>query len=163
MTHIKITAGQVVLEYEGDEDFDEESLINILDNVTRRAATLPAPVQAGPATAITPASVSPTPSLSTNTIAQILDVKTGSDLAFAAIVHINLVEKEDKASRQKVLDDMRSASTYFRETYVSNLTSYLDTLVKNGRVNMVARNVYALSASERRRAIEAIRQADGMD
>lgn len=162
MTRIKISIGAFILEYEGAQEFAEEGLVQLLENVINEARSLPfgglaesaAPARGFPATL-------GAADLSTNTIAQILDVKTGSDLAISAIARVNLIQMKDKVARQEILDEMRAASTYFRETYVSNLSAYLVTLVRSGRVNMVSKNVYSLAAQERRRISDAIKASEG--
>lgn len=149
MPQIKITVGAVSIEYDGEQSYIENGLVEFLDNVIQKSSSVPQATldSATPTSAPTSASLA----LSTNTIAQNIGVKTGSDLALAAITKLNLIKGQSAAARQEILDEMREATTYFKDSYVSNLSAYLDTLVKSRRVNLVAKATYALAAAERKR------------
>ena len=97
-------------------------------------------------------------SFSTNTIALATNVKTGSDLVIAAITHLQLVRKLQKVTRQDISEEIKSATSFYKTTYSSNLTAYLDTLTKSRRLNLVAKDTYSLSSSERQSASEAIQR-----
>ncbi|HVY87204.1 MAG TPA: hypothetical protein VG943_18875 [Caulobacterales bacterium] len=86
---------------------------------------------------------------STNTIASLLNASTGSDLVLAAMAHLTLVQGKDVAMRREILDEMKAARTFYKETFSSNLSSYLDNLAKAKRLNLVARDSYALPNGER--------------
>lgn len=147
MANIKITIGALALEYDGDQDFIENGLTKLLNDVVEKAGNVaPSPIHTEMA-----GSANPSTSLSTNTIAQIIGVKTGSDLALAAVARMNIIQNKPSSTRQEILDEMREATSYFKDTFVSNLSAYLETLVKNRRVNLVARQTYALTAAERAR------------
>jgi hypothetical protein len=88
---------------------------------------------------------------STNTIASIIDAKTGSDLALAAIAQIQLVQKKASAQRRDILDEMKGAITFYRESFSGNLTAALDTLAKSKRINMIAKDTFSLANAERQR------------
>lgn len=149
MPQIKITVGAVSIEYDGDQSYIENGLAEFLDHVIQKSSSVPQ-LEANSTTQTT-APVNSSLALSTNTIAQNIGVKTGSELALAAIAKINLIKGQPAAARQEILDEMREATTYFKDSYVSNLSAYLDTLVKNRRVNLVAKATYALAAAERNR------------
>ncbi len=153
MARIKITFGSLQFEYEGDQDFIENRLVGLAEEIL----ALPmVPASAGATSANNKSASDPTYDVSTNTIAQILSSKTGTDLALAAVARINLIKKNPTAARPEILDEMREASTYFRESYSSNLTSYLDTLVRSKKINLVSKSHYALSAGERSRLEAAL-------
>lgn len=88
---------------------------------------------------------------STNTIASLIDAKTGSDLALAAIAQIQLVQKKASASRRDILEEMKGAITFYRETFSGNLTASLDTLAKTKKINMIAKDTFSLGNAERQR------------
>jgi hypothetical protein len=154
MSRIKLTLGNLHIEYEGEQEFIESSLLTLASGLLELAERVPA-VESVPGTAAQKSKID----LSTNTIAGIISVKTGSDLALAAIARINIVKGQPTAARQEILDEMREASTYFRDGYAGNLSSYLDTLVKGRKVNLASKGNYALSASERAR-LEGVITAD---
>lgn len=153
MPHVKIGIGAISVEYEGEQKFIENGLMALVERVIERAGHVPSVDKR------VRAEVS-TLDMSTNTVAQMISVKTGSDLALAAIAKINLVKGQNTAARQDILDEMREASTFFKETYVSNLSAYLVTLVRSKRVNLVAKSTYALAAGERKR-LSALLASDG--
>lgn len=152
MSRIRIALGNLEVEYEGEQSFIEESLIELTERLVALSGISPSAAEAV-SVALPSQSDSNSYSLdhSTNTIAQIISAKTGSDLALAAIVRLNLVKGRPSAPRADILDEMKQATTYYKDTYSSNLSAYLDTLVKARRVNLVARGTYALAASERSR------------
>lgn len=153
MARIKIVLGTLQLEYEGEQDFIESRLIGLAEKIL--ALRVP-PATHDASTVQEQRPQSPAKEVSTNTIAQLISAKTGSDLALAAIARINLIKKNSTASRSDILDEMKEATTYFKESYGSNLTSYLDTLVRGKKINLVSRSNYALSAAERSRLESAL-------
>jgi hypothetical protein len=142
------------IEYEGEQSFIEESLLTFAERLLELGDRIPLAISASVNSH--PEPKPSRPELSTNTIAQIIAVKTGSDLALAAVAKINIVKGQSTASRSEILDEMKQASTYYKDTFASNLSSYLDTLVKSRRINMVSKATYALAASERGRMEQAI-------
>ncbi len=154
MTRIKISIGSVQIEYEGEPAFIAEGLIGLATQVFDLAN------QAGVRTEISgPSDYAPSASnenISTNTIAQILGVKTGSELALAAVAKIIVVNKKPLADRQSILDEMKEAVTFYKESYSSNLSSYIETLVKARRLNIVSRGTYGLANSEKGRLEQAL-------
>jgi hypothetical protein len=87
--------------------------------------------------------------VSTNTIASRINAGTGSDLVMAAMAHLTLVQGKDTASRREILDEMKAAKTFYKETFSGNLSSYLDSLAKAKRLNLVSKETYALPNAER--------------
>jgi hypothetical protein len=154
MAKIKLSTGNFDVEFEGEPEFIETKLLKFVDEVMGLVGTAPTSyVSKGGSETMAQMALE----LSTNTIAQVIGVKTGSDLALAAVAKINLVKNKSTAGRQEILDEMKEATTYFKESYASNLTAYLSTLVKSKRVNLVARGTYALAAVERSRLEDNLR------
>ena len=149
MSRIKIVLGALELEYEGEQSFIEDALLTFTEQLVELGSRVPttnqAPIHSQPS------SGGQKLELSTNTVAQIISAKTGSDLALAAVAKINIIRGQPTASRQEILDEMKQATTYYKETYAGNFSAYLDTLVKSRRINMVAKSTYALAAAERGR------------
>lgn len=152
MSRIRVVLGALEIEYEGEQSFIEESLLRLAEDLLSLSERLPERVAtAEPATRGSLASSHDSVDVTTNTIAQMIAAKTGSDLALAAIARINIVKGKSTALRAEILDEMKQASTYYKDTYAGNLSAYLDTLVKSKRINLVARATYALAAAERGR------------
>ena len=148
----RIVADGIEIEVEGEE-------LNVPDLFAQvaeaRRALGPAPVvtvtsasgpQASSSVQVSGARIA---NVSTNTIASQINASTGSDLVMAAMAHLTLVQGKDVAARREILDEMKSARTFYKETFSSNLSSYLDNLAKAKRLNLVARDTYALPNSER--------------
>lgn len=152
MSRIRIVLGALEVEYEGEQSFIEDSLIRLTEDLLALSAKVPlASPPVSPADRGAPPPSGEGLNATTNTVAQIISAKTGSDLALAAVARINIVKGQPTAPRADILEEMKQASTYYKDTYASNLSAYLDTLVKTKRINLVARSTYALAASERGR------------
>ena len=82
--------------------------------------------------------------LTTNSIAAKLKVKTGTDLALAAAVRLSRMGKTT-FTRAELLERMREAPSYFKQTYLNNLTSYINTLMGSQKLLQSATDTYALS------------------
>jgi hypothetical protein len=145
MPKIRIRNGSFELEYEGDQTFIEEKLADLVRSLIGGIETR----LDSESTPINPLTSNLSVQLSTNTIAQILVAKTGADLVIAAIAKIQIIDGKNSAQRSEILAEMREATTYFKETFASNLSAYIDNLVKAKRLNLISRQTYALPASER--------------
>ncbi len=87
---------------------------------------------------------------STNTIATLLKVKSACDLAIAAAAHLTLVQKKERLSRKEILDEMKSATSFFKASYANNHSSTLKALTNGDRLRLLATNTYGLSHKERK-------------
>ena len=159
---IRLKIGQLEVEYEGQASFLQDDLFNLMEKMVGFYAEHKASIPAAPLPAQTNGA-GPTGSLgelghSTNTIAAILDVKTGSDLAIAAAARLGLVKEKGTFTRQEINDEMKSATTYYKASMSANLSGSLDTLVKGQRLNQTAKNIYALSATEKKALETALAQ-----
>jgi hypothetical protein len=83
----------------------------------------------------------------TGSLAAKLNVKTGPDLLMAAAARLTFVTSLPTFPRQMLIDEMKTASAYFKANYVGNLTSALNKLVKDGKLNEPSQGNYALTAS----------------
>lgn len=156
---IKLKVGSMELEYEGDPSFltgGIEALLVTMGGLVGKVpddAPPPEPaVQVPPANGSgsgAPAGGGPF-TFSTNTIAAHLDAKTGPELVICAMAQLELVQGKASSTRHEVIAEMKNATTYFKQTMVNNLTSSLSGLVKAKRINQIAKDTYALSATERK-------------
>ena len=159
---LKFSNGNISFEMEGAPDFIKKNLEPLLTKCFEISS------KAG----VSSTSIAPTntfsrinleqffdPSLSTNTIALATGVKTGSSLVIAAIAHLQLVKGSTKVTRQEISEEIKTATTFYKATYTSNLTAYLDSLTKARRLNLIAKDTYSLSSSERQQLSEAISKA----
>lgn len=152
---IRVKMGAIEIEYEGKASFLESGLQNILNGL--------AAFHSNHQEIITSRDVEQTPNgealertasglsleMSTNSLAAHLGASKGSELIIAAAAHLTFVAKRDTFTRQELLDEMKSATTYFTPNVRSNLSSMLDNLQKAKRLNQPRTGVFALGANER--------------
>lgn len=154
---IKIKLGAIEVEYEGSEAFLKEELPALLGAVAElyqksgSSHSLDLKQSEAPSSAqITDSNSAPKVGgqiqMTTGAIAARLQVKSGGDLVIAAAARLALVENQESFSRQRLIQEMKSAASYFRKTYISNLSATLKTLLKEGRLNEPAKDTYALTA-----------------
>jgi hypothetical protein len=159
---IKIAIGKISIEYCGDQNFIENGLLEFIESMIETSGKIPPALSvenersASKQGGLQPSNVQ---HMSTNTIASQLGASTGPELAMAAIAHIQLVRKNDKATRSEIFSEMKSATTYYKSTFGGNLSASLNGLVKAKRLNLIADNTYALSASERSKMESALATA----
>jgi hypothetical protein len=142
-TKIRIKTLGLELDYEGSEEFFKKELLKLLDV----AGSSP-----GGRKASTPAEPLILPSdgsRSTRSIAAALDVKTGSDLVLAAAAQLVLFRGSESMRRQALLDEMKTATGYYKSTVSNNFSKYLGTLVRDGKLIELSPEVYTLSAGVR--------------
>lgn len=114
-------------------------------------------VELSPSHRSTPASLGNTPiidtsvtlDLSTDTIANVLGAKSGSDLIMAAAANLYFVKGKQKFTRQELTAEMRTAPAHYKETFLNNLSKYLTALTRIDRLRLVASDTYAISSKER--------------
>lgn len=150
---IRIRIGAIEIEYEGKASFLQDELLNLVQNVVGFYAEHKAAIPVvAPLDEAKSASSGRSPAdldQSTNTIAGRLGATSGSELAIAAAARLALVNRKDKFTRKEIDTEMKSATTYYGKNMSSNLTSSLNTLVKGKRLNLVGKDIYALSATEK--------------
>lgn len=152
---IRIKVGSMEVEYEGDPAFLDggiEKLLVTMADLAGKVPDEPAP-PAAPAAAVSgaPAATSGGAySFSTNTIAAHTSAKSGTELVICAMAHLELVQGKASCVRQEILNEMKNATTYYNENMRKNLGQSLSTLVKNKRINQIAKDTYSLSANERK-------------
>ena len=144
---IKLTAGGMALEYDGDEVFFRDEVGKFVQQFVGHAAT--APKLAGGGEKISVDKGGNIGNHSTNTVAKLLNVQTGPDLIMAAVAKKIIVDGDEVADRNSITSEMRKASSYYKRTYTSNLSNYLDTLTKADSLRLVSENVYGLPAKMR--------------
>jgi hypothetical protein len=143
------------LEYEGDPAFltgGIEALLITMGDLAGKVPSEQLETLIAPAPHVEGGLVSTNgPAFSTETIAAHLDAKTGPELVICALARLQLQLGKSAPSRTEILAEMKSATSYFKETMSSNLSSSLSSLVKAKRINQIAKDTYALSATERKK------------
>lgn len=149
---LRVKVGDVEVDYEGAEEFLKQGLPELLKNAvelrrvvddlnsTSKGGNRVPPSEGGGSNGI--------PTLTTGAIAGRLGVKSGSELLKAAAAHLALVKKVVPFSRQQLLAEMQTATSYYKKSQSNNLTRYIDSaLQKDGFLSETATNAYALNAS----------------
>jgi hypothetical protein len=150
---LRIRIGEVEIDYEGTEEFLKQELPQLLKTAMElhkaSGAALASNTGKGSASGTT-AGAGAVPSLTTGSIAAKLAAKSGSDLLIAAAAHLAFVKKTEPFTRQQLLSEMQSATSYYKSNYSPNLSSYIKTaLQKDGALSESAKNSYALTAATR--------------
>lgn len=149
---LKISVGQIALEYEGEEAFFNKEVATFVEAFLDKVGTVTIAAPSSPdgnGAAKAPSRNSNSQKHSTNTVAKLLDVKTGPDLILAAVAKKILVDGEETVSRQVIMTEMRGATSYYKKTYTSNLSNYLDNLTKADSLRLISEGVYGLPAKMR--------------
>jgi hypothetical protein len=144
---LKIKIGPVEVEYEGEEKFLKEELPVLLKAVSALSQCNVLSSDFENEKQETPSKTQghQNKQLSTSTIAGKLSCKTGADLIEAAAYHLVTVTGAGSFSRSDLIKEMRSAKSFFKKSYVSNLSNILKRLVNPGkRLNEVSSDTFSL-------------------
>jgi hypothetical protein len=155
-TRIRIRMGPIEVEYEGGEDFLRNELADLIStvlNLYNQSGIQPSSHDQVSIPTLSERVEQPeitVPTGTTATIAAKLACKSGPDLIIATAAHLTFVEQRDSFTRKEILDDMKTATAYFKKSYVNNLSNYLKNLVKDEKLVEVRKDTYALKAETRK-------------
>jgi hypothetical protein len=141
--------GQIELQCSGSEAFLSAQLPQFLTYIAQNRSAAETPTQGAGASSGTnqvSAGVKSVSALSVSSVAAKLASKSGPDLIIAACLRLTR-DGQKTFSRQQILDEMKAASSYYRTSYMSNLTKYLSTLIQGGKLLEQAKDQYALEAT----------------
>jgi hypothetical protein len=136
-TKIKIKIGPIEIECEGEEAFIKTELPGLIDKISNIKG-LPATTGLG---GFKPTSANP---LAVSVIAQKLGETDGSGVLFAACCFLTASGK-DAFSRDEIIAAAKSATTYYKSSVLKNMSSYLKTLCKAGKLNDLGGGRYSLA------------------
>jgi phage host-nuclease inhibitor protein Gam len=147
---IKIKLGPIEVEYEGSEAFLKKELPALIKTVTELSKT----VEINPNTEDGLSDKNKFKAgkiqLSTTSIAAKLPCSKDYELVIAAAAHLTLAKGIETFSRKQLLDDMKSASGYYKASHRDNLSAYLTKLIKNDKLNEPTEGHYSLNANTRK-------------
>jgi hypothetical protein len=149
---IKVKLGNLEIEYQGAAEFLQDDLVRTVKGLLELQKEFPASTSIGTSTTPTMDQPGKTNNIlgtfdhSTSTIATILSVNSGPELAKAAAAHIHFSKGDKTFSRQELIDAMRAAPAYFKETFVNNLSSSLKRLTRDDVLRIVGNDSFSLSA-----------------
>lgn len=146
---IQIKVGSASLLYEGDKDFLTNNLGKMISEVAAYGA---APEDAMTAelkhTQSSIKDATRTRDMSVGTIAAKLNVGSGPDLILAAASALTFFAGKEAFTRQELLSKMQEAKSYYKKSYGSNLTKYINTLIKSAKLIEGSSGQFSLSAGE---------------
>lgn len=143
------------VKYEGEPSFLKEDIFSLMEQTiglyVKNSAVLPAAPSLDKSEKIGKSNESPVPDLSIDTIASHFDAKQGPELMMAAAMYLTFFRNKSIFSRQDILDTIKEASNYYKESMGGNMTASLSRLVKKKRLNGHSGGNYALSATEKKK------------
>lgn len=144
---LRIKMGPIEVEYEGSEDFLKEELPDLLQAVTTlyRDSGISDAQTASPTGS--KANAAPGPQGTTNTYAAKLGGGSGTELALAAAARLRIGLGAESFTRAKLLEEMKSGTSYYKKSYSSNLSNIISTLVTNQKLIEAAKDTYSLHAT----------------
>ncbi|MBI1359013.1 MAG: hypothetical protein GC155_01890 [Alphaproteobacteria bacterium] len=145
---IRIKYRDLEVEYEGAQTFLHDGLTDLVKEATEIYDAITPPVAAQPSTHSGGSKEESTIELAMGSVAAKLNAQSGPDLVIAAAAYLTLVKGETRLNRRDLINAMRDAPAYFKESMVGNLSVILASLVKGGRLNEISKEIYALTASE---------------
>ncbi|QIO33814.1 hypothetical protein [Bradyrhizobium sp. 1(2017)] len=145
---IRVKLGNLEIEYQGEANFLKDDLVRTVKELLEIQGKFPA-IAAIPdksASGQPPAKLSGNGlDHSTSTMATLLKADSGPTLAVAAAAHLHFVKGMQKFTRKDLTTAMRDAPSYFKESYLGNLTASLKRLVTDDILRDVGTDTYALS------------------
>lgn len=165
-TKLRVKLGAAEIEFEGEQDFLKSEIMpqisKMFEMVESRAdLQKPAPTllvdhTKGPSKDRT--AEEPPSTLTTSTIATILGVNSATELAISALARLTIVGGASSASRQEILDEMKTAPLFFKQSFVNNHSNTMKVIQKSDRVRLVGNDRYSLSNKERKELEEKLRE-----
>ena len=147
---IALKIGNVEFQYEGTRVDFENKFQAVFDSIAECGNGDVAPVVGQQNAAdSSPAVKSFVPSMTVKSIAAKLGVSGGSDLVYAVVASLAVVKKKETFTRPEIIEEMKQAVGYYKSTHRSNLSAYLDVLIKKDTIIEVSKDVYALKEAAR--------------
>jgi hypothetical protein len=147
---IALKIGKIEMEFEGSNEMFETKIDPIIkdlltfgkesvDAATLEVAHEPPMVKSGGVPQ----------AMTIKSIAGKLNVDSGGELLYASVASLSVIRKKETITRKEINDEMKLAIGYYKVSYTNNLTSYLDTMIKQGSLIEVSKDNYAVKTSER--------------
>jgi hypothetical protein len=145
---IRIKMGAIEIEYEGSEEFLKEELPSLLNAVSDLYKSSGPLIDEASPTVVAAANSSAANKIqgTTATLAAKLGGNSGPELVMSAAARLTFVLGKEKFHRKDLLEETKSASSYYKNTYSSNFSALLNGLVKSGKLMEPSKDNYSLSA-----------------
>ena len=148
-SRIRIRVADVEVEFEGSEEFIRDQIPQLLEYVTKKEIHYNRSISIERNEGTRTSMPGELEDISINSLAQKVNSESGSDLVVAAAAYLTFSKKKDEFDRKQILQTMKDASHYYKKNYGKNLSRYIRTAVKNGRLLEKASGRYSLSATAR--------------
>ncbi len=152
---LSIKYGPVELEYEVDGPLDRSDILELLKEVVDQgqhaalAHALSTPIIRGIGADVGDG-------LGVASIAAKLSSKSGSDLIIASCLYLETTAGKNSYDRTEILDAMKTATGFYRDTYRNNLSTYLVGLVRSGKITQHSSSKYCLHQKTKKELIAQI-------
>jgi hypothetical protein len=143
---IKIKYGDIELEFEGSEKFIKSDITTYFNTLINNTANPVNKVIPNVPSANAKPLTKPKHNLSASTLSSKLSVKSGTELVIAATASLHFGQGKETFEREEILKEMKTATAYFKRNYANNLFSYLNRLVKQGKLLHISGDTYSLHA-----------------
>jgi len=148
VTKLSVKYGEIVIDFDGPEDFLKSELRTIVSAVRDLSGIAAPPAITGTAKPRLGATVPvDSANASVSTIAQKLGVKNGTELIASAALSLALGGMPS-FKKKALRDRTREAKTFWKKSYGNNFDNYVGRLVTAGRLNHVGGDDYAIPDSE---------------
>ena len=87
------------------------------------------------------------PTMTVKSVAAKFGAASGSELLYAAVASLATLKKKETFTRQELNDEMKQATGFYKTSYSSNLSNYIDTLCKEGTIIETSKDTYAAQAA----------------
>lgn len=157
VSKIKAKMGLIEIEFEGSEEFIQNELFGFVEGLSGLLESNPSISQNNKiiSTEVIDKNKGITKQTgiegTTNSIAAKLKVSSGPELIIAAAAHLTFVTGQEKFARKDLLEECQSAATYYKQSYSSNFSASLSSLVRSGQLTEQAKGVFAIPAAHRQR------------
>ena len=150
---IRLKFGQSEIDYEGPSSFLQNDLSALMKEMVNSYKDHDVPPTADPSSLhkeITePNDKNGGIDFSMDMIASRMGKNTGPNLVLAASAYLTLVKQKTTFSRKDIIDEIKKATSYYRESMLGNLTKTLERLLKNQHLNQISSGNYSLSAAKK--------------
>jgi hypothetical protein len=142
---VHIRVDELEVDCEGSEEFLRQELPKILGAIEQLRENAPAPrTPKGGAGSLKHEKSLPPNKMTTTTLAAKLKCKKGPELVLAAAAKLTICDQQSTFSRNDLITEMKSATGFFKASYINNLSNSLSTLVKDQQLHEVSPNTYSL-------------------
>lgn len=145
--------GPTSIEFEGSNEVFADRISPLIDRLLDGAAEAASPglqeLRGADTEARTTSGTIIIPQMTAKTVAMKLGADSGSSLLYAAVASLAVVKSRDTFSRSDLNNEMRAAIGFYKPSYSSNLSNYIDTLLKQGVIIEVSKDTFALREAER--------------